>query len=61
MLFRTQYRTLAGADTVTEERSENRITTELSFQIKDGSVHQETAVYSQRRTCLRVVRSGESS
>ena len=28
----------------------NRVTTELSFQFKDGSVHQETAVYSQRRT-----------
>jgi hypothetical protein len=27
-----------------------RVTTELSFQFRDGSVHQETAVYSQRRT-----------
>ncbi len=28
----------------------NRVTAELSFQFKDGSVHEETAVYSQRRT-----------
>lgn len=28
----------------------NRVTSELRFQFKDGSIHQETAVYSQRRT-----------
>jgi hypothetical protein len=27
----------------------NRVTTELSFRFKDGSVHRETAVFSQRR------------
>ncbi len=27
----------------------NRVTNELSFHFKDGSVHQETAVFSQRR------------
>ncbi|MFN0172630.1 MAG: hypothetical protein ACKV22_40135 [Bryobacteraceae bacterium] len=28
----------------------NRVTSELSFRFKDGSVHQETSVFSQRRT-----------
>jgi hypothetical protein len=28
----------------------DRVTSELSFRFKDGSVHQETAVFSQRRT-----------
>jgi hypothetical protein len=28
----------------------NRVTAELSFHFKDGSVHDETAVFSQRRT-----------
>ena len=28
----------------------NRVTTELSFRFNDGSVHQETTVFSQRRT-----------
>jgi hypothetical protein len=28
----------------------NRVTSELSFRFQDGSVHQETAVFSQRRT-----------
>jgi hypothetical protein len=28
----------------------SRVTSELSFHFKDGSVHQETAVFSQRRT-----------
>ena len=28
----------------------NRVTNELSFRFNDGSVHQETAVFSQRRT-----------
>jgi len=28
----------------------NRVTTELSFHFKDGSIHEETAVFSQRRT-----------
>src|SRR5262249_33481674 len=28
----------------------NRVTNELTFHFKDGSLHQETAVFSQRRT-----------
>ena len=28
----------------------NRVTTELRFHFKDGSLHEETAVFSQRRT-----------
>jgi len=28
----------------------NRVTTELSFHFKDGSIHEETAVFSQRHT-----------
>ena len=28
----------------------NRVTTELTFHFKDGSIHEETSVFSQRRT-----------
>lgn len=42
----------------------NRVTTELSFRFNDGSVHQETAVFSQRRTfqllTYRLVQKGSA-
>ena len=34
----------------TQTAAGDRVTSELSFRFKDGSVHQETAVFSQRRT-----------
>lgn len=40
---------LASGD-LTQLVNGNRVTTELIFHFKDGSSHQETAVYSQRRT-----------
>jgi len=42
----------------------NRVTTELSFRFKDGSIHEETAVFSQRRTfrllTYRLVQKGRA-
>jgi hypothetical protein len=35
---------------LTQLANGNRITTELQFHFKDGSIHEETAVFSQRRT-----------
>ena len=35
---------------LTQLANGNRVTTELSFHFKDGSIHEETAVFSQRRT-----------
>jgi hypothetical protein len=35
---------------LTQVANGNRVTTDLSFHFKDGSMHEETAVYSQRRT-----------
>jgi hypothetical protein len=34
---------------LTQLANGNRVTTELSFHFKDGSIHEETAVFSQRR------------
>src|SRR5262245_61876356 len=34
---------------LTQVASGSRVTSELTFRFKDGSLHQETAVYSQRR------------
>jgi hypothetical protein len=41
---------LLASGTVIQFAQGDRVTNELSFQFKDGSVHQETAVFSQRRT-----------
>jgi hypothetical protein len=35
---------------LTQLANGNRVTTELRFHFKDGSIHEETAVFSQRRT-----------
>jgi hypothetical protein len=42
-------RILASGE-LTQLANGNRITTQLSFYFKDGSIHEETAVFSQRRT-----------
>jgi len=40
---------LLASGTLVQTAVGTRVTTELSFRFKDGSVHQETAVFSQRR------------
>jgi hypothetical protein len=40
---------LASGD-LSQRANGNRVTTELIFHFKDGSIHQETTVISQRRT-----------
>jgi len=47
--------TLADGDLIQVARGD-RVTTRLVFHFKDGSLHDETAVYSQRRS-LRLVRA----
>ena len=41
---------LLASGSLIQTATADRVTTELSFHFKDGSVHQETAVFSQRRT-----------
>jgi hypothetical protein len=41
---------LLASGSLIQSSAGNRVTAELSFRFKDGSVHQETAVYSQSRT-----------
>src|SRR6476660_4453717 len=41
---------LLASGTLTQSAAGNRVTNELSFHFKDGSVQQETTVFSQRRT-----------
>ena len=41
---------LLASGSLNQLASGNRVTSELSFRFHDGSVHQETTVYSQRRT-----------
>jgi hypothetical protein len=41
---------LLASGSLTQLANGNRVTTELSFRFNDGSVHQETTVFSQRRT-----------
>jgi hypothetical protein len=41
---------LLASGTLIQNASGNRVTSELSFHFKDGSVHHETSVFSQRRT-----------
>jgi hypothetical protein len=54
---------LASGDLVQETKG-NRVTGELTFRFKDGSLHQETTVFSQRRTfrliSYRLVQKGRS-
>src|ERR1051326_4132774 len=45
----TEDKLLASGNLI-QTATSSRVTTELSFVFKDGSVHQETAVFSQRRT-----------
>jgi hypothetical protein len=40
---------LASGDLVQEAKG-NRVTNELTFRFEDGSLHQETSIFSQRRT-----------
>ena len=40
---------LLASGTLIQSTRGNTVTTELSFHFKNGSAHQETAVYSQRR------------
>ena len=52
---------LASGNLIQNSRG-NRVTTELGFRFKDGSVHQETSVFSQRGTfhllTYRLVQNG---
>jgi len=41
---------LLASGTLTQLANGNRVTTDLSFHFTDGSVHEETTVFSQRRT-----------
>jgi hypothetical protein len=41
---------LLASGSLIQNANGNRVTTELGFRFKDGSVHQETSVFSQRRT-----------
>jgi hypothetical protein len=41
---------LLASGSLIQSAKGNRVTSELGFRFKDGSVHQETAVFSQRRT-----------
>src|ERR1041385_6580712 len=40
---------LLASGSVTQDTAGNRVTSELDFRFKDGSVHQETSVFSQQR------------
>jgi len=41
---------LLASGSLIQNANGNRVTSELSFHFKDGSVHQESTVFSQRRT-----------
>ena len=41
---------LLASGSLIQNANGNRVTSELDFRFKDGSVHQETSVFSQRRT-----------
>src|SRR4051812_5803172 len=41
---------IIASGTSVQSSTGNRVTSELSFRFKDGSVHQETSVFSQNRT-----------
>jgi len=41
---------LLASGSLIQNANGNRVTSELGFHFKDGSVHQETSVFSQRRT-----------
>src|SRR4051794_17719530 len=41
---------ILASGTLVQNANGNRVTSELGFHFKDGSLHQETSVYSQRRT-----------
>ncbi|HYZ84055.1 MAG TPA: hypothetical protein VE621_06615 [Bryobacteraceae bacterium] len=41
---------LLASGSLIQDANGNRVTTELRFRFKDGSVHEETSVFSQRRT-----------
>jgi hypothetical protein len=49
-VLRSQEGSILASGELTQLANANRVTTELTFHFKDGSLQQETAVYSQRKT-----------
>jgi len=41
---------ILASGSLVQNANGNRVTSELDFHFKDGSLHQETSVFSQRRT-----------
>jgi hypothetical protein len=50
LLLRDMDDKILASGGVTQLANGNRVTTELKFQFKDGSVHEETSVFTQQRT-----------
>ncbi len=50
LVLRSQEGSILASGELTQLANANRVTTELTFHFKDGSLQQETAVYSQRKT-----------
>jgi hypothetical protein len=49
LLLRDMDDKILASGEVTQLANGNRVTTELRFQFKDGSIHEETSVFSQQR------------
>jgi hypothetical protein len=50
LLLRDLDDNILASGELTQVANGNRVTTDLSFHFKDGSIHEETAVFSQRRS-----------